>query len=121
MPDISVSYRLAVLSRSFPQAHRFFKVLRRFFTQTIPQKWFDLLRIFAPAGTPRFGPPKGLFSIYNSMIFENRRPMRVAVTDQGAPEIREGSMMPHSGHHHHTAQPWPVFCSRHHNARLVST
>jgi hypothetical protein len=120
MPDISVSYRIAVLSRQFPELHGIIKALRRFFFVTVPQKWFGVLRVFVPESWERIGPPKGSFSIFNAMRFENR-PVRIALTDQGAPVVREDSLMPHSGMHHHVAQPWPVFWSRHKNARLVST
>src|SRR5579864_2206398 len=108
MPDISVSYQVAQMSRRYPQVHRLLKAVKNFFTQTVREKWLDLLRIFAPVDNFRLGPPKGLFSIYTSLLFENRRPGRVVLTDQGAPALTETSLMPRSGHHHHVAQPWPI-------------
>jgi hypothetical protein len=80
-----------------------------------------MLRVFAPVGNPRLGPPKGSFSIFNSLMFENRRPSRVVLADQGAPPLGPNSLMVFSGLNQAACQPWPVFWSRHLNARLVST
>ena len=80
----------------------------------------DLWRVLAPAGSLRFGPPRGSFSVYQSLLFENRRPGRIVLSDQGAPEITPPSLLAISNLNQHTCQPWPVFWSRHQNARLVS-
>lgn len=80
----------------------------------------NLLRLLAPVRTPRFGPPKRSFSIYSSLLHEQRRPARVVLTDQGAPKTTPASLLAITGLGQHTAQPWPVFWSHHHNARLVS-
>src|SRR5581483_4676413 len=69
----------------------------------------------------RFGPPKNSFSILDSPRFENRRPSRIVLTDQGAPNVGHDSLMVVSGMQQHAWQPWPIFWSAHKNARLVAS
>src|SRR5262249_31472352 len=75
----------------------------------------------APLSTPRFGPPKGSFSVYQSLLLENRRPARILLTDQGSPETSPDSLMVVSKLGQHLCQPWPIFWSHHGNARLVGS
>lgn len=80
----------------------------------------NLWRVLAPSGNLRIGPPKGSFSIFQSHLFEKRRPSRIVLTDQGAPKTTPQSLLIKSGMLQHNCQPWPIFWSRHQDARLVS-
>ena len=120
MADITFYHNLKMRSRQYPALHNPLKKVRRVLTEKIPMLLLDLLRVVAPTGTPRFGPPKGSFSIFQSVLFENRRPSRVVLTDQGAPETTPRSLLVIAKMLQHECQPWPVFWSQHKNARLVS-
>jgi len=120
MPDVTLYYKLVMRSRRYPALHRPLKKIRQLLTDKIPGLLINLLRVVAPVGSPRFGPPKGSFSIYQSLLCENRRPSRVVLTDQGAPRTTPDSLMVISNLHQHDQQPWPVFWSQHKNARLVA-
>lgn len=120
MADITYYHNLKMRSRQYPALHNPLKKARRVLTEKIPMLLLDLLRVVAPTGTPRFGPPKGSFSIFQSVQFENRRPSRVVLTDQGAPETTPRSLMVIANMLQHECQPWPVLWSHHKNARLVS-
>jgi hypothetical protein len=118
--DMNFYRDLKMRSRRWPALHRPLKKIRRLLTETIPRLLLNLWRVLAPAGNLRLGPPKGSFSVYQSLLFENRRPGRVVLTDQGAPETTPESLLVISGMNQHACQPWPVFWSQHKNARLVS-
>lgn len=120
MPDLKFYNNLKMQSRRYPALHRPLKTVRRLVTEVIPLFFLNLWRVLAPAGSLRFGPPKGSFSIYLSLLHDNRRPNRVVVTDQGAPATAPESLLELSRLSQHTSQPWPVFWNRHKNARLVS-
>jgi hypothetical protein len=111
---------LAWQSRRFPLLHRPLKKLRRLIQQTMPATFAKTMGALAPASAFRFGRPKGSFSIYNSLLSENRRPRRIVITDQGQPQTTEHSLQVICGLKQHASQPWPVFWSEHKNARLVS-
>jgi hypothetical protein len=121
MPDVTLSYKLQTALRRYPSVQAPLKRLFNFFRQTIPKTCLEMLRILAPARNFRLGPPKGSFSIYQSLLLENRRPGRVVVHDQGAPQLPTNSLMVASGLYQHASQPWPIFWSHHRNARLVSS
>lgn len=120
MPEATTLYKFQMALRRYPCVQAPSKKFYDFFKQTIPKTFVELLRIFAPAGNVRFGPPKGSFSIYQSLLFENRRPSRVILADQGEPSLPPNSLMAYSGLHQHQCQPWPIFWSRLQKARLVS-
>jgi hypothetical protein len=120
MPGMTFQHNLAMRTRRWPALHRPLKKIRRLLMEEIPMFMLNLLRVIAPAGNLRCGPPKGSFSIYQSLLFENHRPSRIVLTDQGAPKTTPASLLVISGLGQHTCQPWPVFWSRHKNARLVS-
>ena len=107
-------------TRRWPALHGPLKKIRRFLLETIPMFFLNLWRVIAPVSSLRFGPPKGSFSIYQSLLHENRRPSRVVLTDQGVPKTTPTSLLAISGLGQHTCQPWPVFWSHHKRARLVS-
>jgi hypothetical protein len=120
MPDITFFHNLAMRTRRWPALHRPLKKIRRLLAEKIPMLALDLLRPLAPVRTLRFGPPKGSFSVYQSLLHENRRPGRVVLADQGAPKTTPASLLVISGLGQHTCQPWPIFWSQHKNVRLVS-
>jgi len=120
MPELTFYSKLAMASRRWPLTHRPLRATRHFFAKKFPDALADWIRLLAPTSSLRFGPPKSSFSIYQSLLYENRRPARVLVTDQGAPKASENSMLVISNCLQHACQPWPVFWSRHKNARLVS-
>ena len=120
MSAVKAYQNLKLRTRQWPAVHRRLQKTRRLFTDTIPLRLLNLWRVLAPAGNLRLGPPKGSFSIFQSLLFENRRPRRIVLTDQGAPKTTPRSLLVISGMLHHTCQPWPVFWSQHPNARLVS-
>ena len=121
MPDITVYHKLKMQSRRHPALHQPLKKIRRLLAEEIPLLLVNLLRVLAPARWFRLGPPKGSFSIYQSLVFENRRPGRIVLDRQDVPDVPPDSLMVLSRMEHHTCQPWPVFWSRHKNARLVSS
>ena len=115
MSDINFYYNLKMRARRHPALHRPLKKIRRL-AEKFPVLLINLLRAFSSENHPRLGPPKGSFSIYQSLRHENRRPGRVVLTDQGAPTTTPGSLQIVSGLNQHACQPWPVFWSRHQNA-----
>jgi hypothetical protein len=121
MPDITFYRNLTTHSRRYPALHAPLKKIRRLLTEQTPARFFDLLRVVAPERALRFGPPKGSFSIYQSLAFEDRRPARILLTDQGAPQAKPDSLLIKSKCLQHACQPWPVFWSRHENARLIAS
>jgi hypothetical protein len=121
MPDTTLYYDLMMRSRRHPAIHRPLRKFRRLMTEKIPMLLLDLFRAVAPAGSPRLGPPKGSFSIHQSLLCESRRPKRIVLTDQGAPKTTPGSLQIVSSLNQHACQPWPVFWSYHKNARLVAS
>jgi len=121
MPDLTFYSRLRMRSRRWPALNRPLAATRRFFTQTAPAIVADLARIFSSHRRFRFGPPKASFSIYQSLQGENHRPARVLATDQGSPSAVPDSMLVRSNMSQHVCQPWPVFWSRHKDARLVAS
>ena len=121
MADVKFINKLAVRTRRYPVIHRPLKIIRRLVTKQIPVFLTDLLRVLAPTGRLQFGPPKGSFSIYNSLQYENRRPSRIVLHDQGVPEVSPDSLLVISNLKQHTCQPWPVLWSQHKNARLVAS
>jgi len=120
MPDITFFHKLAMQSRRYPALHRPLKKMRRLLTDTLPMRILDVWRVLAPERSLRFGPPKGSFSIFQSLYSENRRPSRIVLTDQGALKAGPDSLLVRSGLHQHNTQPWPIFWSHHQNARLVA-
>ena len=107
-------------TRRWPALHGPLKKIRQLLTEKIPMLALNLLRPLAPVRTPRFGPPKGSFSIYQSLFYEKRRPCRVVLDGQDIPDVPQDSLLVISNMRHHTCQPWPIFWSHHKNARLVS-
>jgi hypothetical protein len=120
MPDITFYHNLKMRSRRHPAFHRPLKKIWWTLMETIPTLFVNLLRVLAPANSFRLGAPKSSFSIYQSVAYQNCRPSRVVLTDQGTPEIMPDSIMVVAGINQHAYQPWPVFWSHHKNARLVS-
>lgn len=82
MPDVTTLYKLQTGLRRYPRVQRPLKKIYDFFRCTIPKTIVELVRIFAPTRSFRFGPPKGSFSIYESLLMENRRPGTVVLADQ---------------------------------------
>jgi hypothetical protein len=120
MPDLTLYHNLAMRARRHPALHKPLRKIRRLLTEKIPALLPNFLRVISPAGNLRFGPPKGSFSIYQSLSRENSPPHRIILTDQGSPKTTPGSLLVICKLHQHECQPWPVFWSRHKNARLVS-
>src|SRR5262249_50222857 len=109
MPDVNRVYKLKMAVRRHSAIHGPLKKAQRFLTDTLARKLLDVFRVLAPSSSPRFGPPKGSFSIFQSLLLENRRPSRVVLTDQGKPELPPNSLMVASGLHQEACQPWPIF------------
>ncbi|MFO1477293.1 MAG: glycosyltransferase family 61 protein [Verrucomicrobiota bacterium] len=121
MPDVSTYYRLAFKLREIPALHRPLKWLRKLFWVELPAKWYGVLRALAPSKNFRLGPPVRTFTIFGSWAMDGIRPGRVVLTDQGAPKAGDDSILVKCGLNQHSVQPWPVFWSRHSQARLVSS
>lgn len=121
MPDVTFYHNLKMRSRRHPALHRPLRKIRQLLTEQIPALLVDLLRVLAPESTLHFGAPKSSFSVYQSLHFEDRRPGRVLLSDQDAPRVSPDSLMVLSRMQQHACQPWPVFWSRHQNARLVAS
>lgn len=121
MPEVTAYNRLVFKLRHYPAVHRPLKQVRQFAGETLPTILLNTLRAISPTTTPRFGPPKGSFSIYSSLLSERRRPARVILQDQGMPVVRSDSLQVLCQLNQHTSQPWPIFWSHHRNARLVSS
>src|SRR5436190_6023843 len=120
MADISLYSDLVFKLRGYPAIHRPLKRLRRALRQ-LSLKGIELVRALAPARSPRLGPPVGSYSIYTSVLQDQNRPQRIVLTDQGVPPTTPDSLQVVSKLGQHASQPWPIFWSRHKNARLVST
>ena len=121
MPDATIIQQMSMGARKWPWLRGLLKKIRWGLLKKIRTQFINMWRVLAPARSFRFGPPKGSFSIYQSWLHENCRPSRILLTNQGAPNVTTDSLMVLSGMQQHTSQPWPVFWSRHKNARLVST
>jgi len=121
MPDLTFYHNLAMRARRHPALHRPLRKIRRLLTEKIPALLPDFLRAVAPSGDFRLGPPKSPFSIYKSLLEKDPPPHRVILTGQGSPKTTPGSLQIVCNLHQHECQPWPVFWSRHKDARLVSS
>ena len=120
MPDITLLHHLSMGARKWPWLRALLKTLRRGVLEKGRAQCLDLWRVLTPTRSFRLGPPKGSFSIFQSLRHQNCRPSHVVLTDQGAPKIAPQSLLVISGLGQHTCQPWPIFWSRHNDARLVS-
>jgi hypothetical protein len=120
MPGTPFYHELAMRTRRWPVLHGILKSIRVLLLDDLPMLVLNLWRVITPANNPQLGPPKGSFSIFQSLLHDNRRPARVVLTDQGAPKTTPESLLAISGLGQHTSQPWPVFWSHHKKARLVS-
>jgi hypothetical protein len=70
----------------------------------------------------RFGPARGCYSAYQLIRRgDPRLEGRIVLEAQGAPVAGADSILVRCGRKQHLEQPWPIFWSRHHNARLVGT
>ncbi|HEX4265704.1 MAG TPA: glycosyltransferase family 61 protein [Verrucomicrobiae bacterium] len=121
MPDITTGYKLKVRARKYSRIYRPLKKFHNFFTGTVPKRLIDILRPIIPERAIRFGPPRGSFSIYTSPAAWATPPNRVVLYDQGRLPVPDGSLLELCGLSQHCTQPWPIFWSRHQNARLVSS
>jgi hypothetical protein len=121
MPEITAYYNLVMKLRRHPSLHGPLRKVKRLIADDLPALLVDLLRVLAPERALTFGPPKGTFSIFQSLQCEGRRPGRVVLTDQGVPEVSPESLLVISNMQQHTCQPWPVFWSHHRKARLVAS
>jgi hypothetical protein len=120
MPDLTLYHNLAMRARRHPALHRPLRKIRQLLTEKIPMLFVNLLRALAPVTNPRFGPPKGSFSIYQSLSRESPPLHRIVLADQGSPKTMSDSLLVISNLHQHEYQPWPIFWSKHKNARLVA-
>jgi Glycosyltransferase 61 len=121
MPDLTLYHNLAMRARRHPALHRPLRKIRQLFTEKIPGLLPEFLRVVSPADNFRFGPPKGSFSIYESLSQKNPPPHRVILTNQGSPKTTPDSLQIICNLRQHECQPWPVFWSNHKNARLVAS
>lgn len=64
-------------------------------------------------------PPSGCFSALAQITNELPLQGRIVLRDQGKPTIPTYSIQEKSGLRQHLEQPWPIFWSRHSNARLL--
>lgn len=77
------------------------------------------IRLAVPRNWP-FGLPIGSFSDIESLKRDNTTlEGEIILEDQGKPTIPEHSIMILCNRFQHSQQPWPLFWSRHRNARLV--
>jgi hypothetical protein len=121
MPELTSYYKLKMKVRQYPPLHRPLKSIRRFWEVAVERKILEIWRVVSPAANPRFGPPKSSFSVYTAPRYEGRSPSRIVLHDQGKLDAAPESLLAKSRLSQHEFQPWPVFWSKHPNARLVST
>lgn len=76
-----------------------------------------LARCFSPR-SPRIGPPPATFSAYRRLL-EGTVTGRVVLPSQDIGPISPDALRITSGLNQHKHQPWPIFWTRHKNARLV--
>jgi hypothetical protein len=119
MPEITLSYRFAVLIRRCEPLHSALRWFRRSVVERLSKAAKELLR-FVTRPFVYFGPPSGLFSVC-TMIEGMKLEGRVILEDQGSPHLPERSLQVQSGMRQHLEQPWPILWSRHGNARLVGS
>jgi Glycosyltransferase 61 len=99
-----------------------------------PLRWFKRMALPAMAGLvyelgrkifPRsiaFGPPCSWYSAYDLLLrSDSGVEGGIVLTDQGSPALHADSMILLCGRNQHREQPWPIFWTRHRNARLIGT
>jgi capsular polysaccharide biosynthesis protein len=79
--------------------------------------FYAALRRYLPAW-PRLGPAKGLFSAYAELC-AGHLPGEVLLPGQSVPPVPAGSLRLRARLGQEGHQPWPVFWTRHANARLI--
>lgn len=79
---------------------------------------YAALRCLLPAGWPRLGPAKGLFSAYEALR-AGRLPGEVLLESQTPSPVPPGALRLRARLGQEGHQPWPVFWTRHDRARLV--
>jgi len=81
----------------------------------------DIARLISPRN-PRFGPPKGSFSIYDGLRSSPPAcPGRIVLHEQGLLSASQDSLLVRCGLRQHAQQSRPVLWSHHAKARLVTS
>ncbi len=118
MPPLTLRIRIIFMLRRFGAAYRLARAAKNCFVRIVSDTGIEIARI-ALSRQAKLGPPRGCYSILDQL----RKPIpiegRIILEDQGAPMLPEPSLQAMSGMRQHLEQPWPVFWSRHANARLV--
>lgn len=121
----SVMNRLRLMLQRYPVVHRPLSCLKRtslgFVRQYFAPLLYECLRaIFFLSG--RFGPARGWYSDLELIRQGDfRLEGKMVLESQGGPVVNRDSMLVRCGRNQHLEQPWPIFWTRHHNARLVGT
>jgi capsular polysaccharide biosynthesis protein len=117
MPDVTKIYELKMQLRRFPVIHRPLKWLRRTALRKAVDLGLDVARVMTPMN-PCIGPPKGTFSLYDS-LGQGQLEGRIVQHEQTGQNVPANSIQVLSRLQQHLAQPWPIFWSHHKEARLA--
>jgi Glycosyltransferase 61 len=107
--------------RQYPLVHRPARWVNRSLRPAVGKLAARALRRIIP-GVPTRGRPRGLFS--ECALLSGNPPTiegGIVLTDQGCPALPSDSIILRCGRNQHREQPWPVFWSRHRNARLIGS
>lgn len=121
----SVVNQLRLMLQRQPLLHRPLSWLNRRIVAFISNLFFlvfyDCLRTLFFLSS-RFGPAHGWYSAYQLIRRgDPRLEGRIVLEAQGAPVVGADSILARCGRNQHLEQPWPIFWSRHHNARLLGS
>lgn len=122
MSSGNITYNLAMQLRRFPVVHRPLKWARRKAFQKFKDVLVEAARTVS-SSEPRWGPPKGSFSIYEDLLKRPNpgRKGRIVLHDQGPLPVSPDSLLERCGLRQHLEQPRPILWSHHQAARLVSS
>lgn len=82
------------------------------------QLGFNVLRLMLPASWPRLGPAKGLFRALDELR-AGRLPGEILLAGQTLAPVPPGSLRLRAKLGQEGYQPWPIFWTRHDQARLI--
>lgn len=99
--------------RKFPFVYACLRFIHRITTNAV----VSLARAIAPASS-LLGPPKGFFSDLE-LVRQSKVKGKIILPFQNCPALPSGSLRKLSGLRQDEFQPWPIFWSHHHEARLV--
>ena len=120
MPEVSAYLRAVMWFRRLPLLHGPLRWVKRRFDRLVGDRYFTVLAWFTPRRALRFAPPKARTFSALELVRAGKLEGRLVLEDQGSPQVSPESLMTLSRMGQEQAQPWPIFWSRHREARLVS-